>query len=199
VANKDRDAVNHGLNDLLGNVLRNDRERAGRGKTEPRPAVEAPKQQEQHHAEVMDPPPVAIPENTLAPSESSTKSPAPDSKTARHYDTMTNGAGSETSSDRTRPAAPSKRKAQTQVVSQKESPVGRIETAQEMAETSTMTVTLRIPQAFNEWLDEYVHRSWPQKVRKQELVTEALKLLYARRGRAGEDIMSTPLLGEETE
>jgi hypothetical protein len=62
-----------------------------------------------------------------------------------------------------------------------------------------MTVTLRIPQAFNEWLDEYVHRSWPQKVRKQELVIEALRLLYARRGHAGEDIISTPLLGEEEE
>ena len=62
-----------------------------------------------------------------------------------------------------------------------------------------MTVTLRIPHALNEWLDEYVHRSWPQRVRKQELVTEALKLLYARRGRAGEDILSTPLLGEEAE
>ena len=85
------------------------------------------------------------------------------------------------------------------MVAQSTDTASRVETAQEMAESSTMTVTLRIPQEFNAWLDEYVHGSWPHKVRKQELVTEALKMLYARRGRPKEEIISTPLLGEEPE
>jgi hypothetical protein len=57
-----------------------------------------------------------------------------------------------------------------------------------------MTVTLRIPQDFNVWLDEYVHRAWPQRIRKQELVVEALRMLFARRGRPGEWIAPTDLL-----
>ncbi len=183
MANKDRDAVSSGLNDLLGNVIRTDRERAGRGKGEAPPEAQT---------EVADAP--AAPQTSLAaPSE-----PA-NTNTLRHYDTMTEGAEKTAPSVPARLVAPAKRKAKTNVVRRSADASGRVEEAQEMAESSTMTVTLRIPQDFNEWLDEYVHRSWPQKVRKQELVTEALKLLYARRGRAGEDILSTPLLGEEGE
>jgi hypothetical protein len=58
-------------------------------------------------------------------------------------------------------------------------------------------VTLRVPRELNEWLDEYVHRSWPQRIRKQALVIEALRLLYARRGQWGEPVLLTELLEED--
>lgn len=70
----------------------------------------------------------------------------------------------------------------------------RVDEAGRMARGTTCTVTLRIPREFNEWLDEYVHRSWPVRVRKQELVVEALRLLFARRGRAGEPLAETDLI-----
>jgi hypothetical protein len=66
-----------------------------------------------------------------------------------------------------------------------------------MAASPTTTVTLRIPRELNDWLDEYIHRAWPQKVRKQDLVGEALRLAFARRGRPGEPVLPTPLLPEE--
>jgi hypothetical protein len=65
-----------------------------------------------------------------------------------------------------------------------------------MAESGTTTVTLRIPRELNDWLDEYVHRAWPEKVRKQALVIEGLQMLFARRGRPGEPILETGLLPE---
>ena len=207
MANKDRDAVNNGLNDLLGNVIRSDRERAGRGK------AEAPHEFE---AEVVDAP---VKEKAQAPLPNETK----DINTLTHYDTMTEAGDEEASPPppvgkvsatpntstgananvNASPRVPPKRKEKPASTPRSGSTTAttasRVETAQEMAETSTMTVTLRIPQGFNEWLDEYVHRSWPQKVRKQELVIEALKLLYARRGRAGEEVVPTVLLGEDDE
>ncbi|MEO2090311.1 MAG: hypothetical protein ABGY75_12540 [Gemmataceae bacterium] len=65
-----------------------------------------------------------------------------------------------------------------------------------MSAGPTVTVTFRLPRELNDWLDEYVHRSWPERVRKQELVAEALRLLFARRGRAGEPVIPTELLPE---
>ena len=79
MANKDREAVNSGLNDLLGNVIRTDRERAGRGKPEvsvPAPAAPAP-------APILMETPVVQVTPTI--SEES------DTKTVTHYDTMTEG------------------------------------------------------------------------------------------------------------
>jgi hypothetical protein len=67
----------------------------------------------------------------------------------------------------------------------------RVAVAEEMAASPTVTVTLRLPSAFNEWLDAYRHLSYPQRVGKQELVVEGLKMVYARRGRAGEAVLST--------
>ena len=181
MANKDRDAVNNGLNDLLGNVIRTDRERAGRGKVESPP--EPPAESVGVH-EVSEVKPAAEHSDIM---------------TETHYDNITSRNKGDVSPFSVPRVAPAKRKAKITVVSHSTDAADRVEVAQEMSETSTMTVTLRIPQAFNEWLDEYVHRSWPKRVRKQELVTEALKLLYARRGRAGEDILSSPLLGEDDE
>lgn len=68
--------------------------------------------------------------------------------------------------------------------------------ARRLADSPTVTVTFRLPRELNDWLDEYVHRSWPDRVRKQELVAEALRLLFARRGRAGEPVVPTDLLPE---
>jgi hypothetical protein len=73
----------------------------------------------------------------------------------------------------------------------------RIEEAKDLSDTSTTTVTLRIPAGFNDWLDEYVHGSWPDKIKKQQLVTEALMLLYARRGKPKEEILHTELLEDK--
>jgi hypothetical protein len=70
----------------------------------------------------------------------------------------------------------------------------RLAEAKRMAESPTTTVTLRVPQELNGWLDEYVHRAWPERVRKQELVAEALRMLFARRGRPGEAVVLTELL-----
>jgi hypothetical protein len=74
---------------------------------------------------------------------------------------------------------------------------GRAAEARRMAESPTTTVTLRIPRELNDWLDEYIHRAWPEKVRKQDLVSEGLRLVFARRGRPGEPILPTTLLPEE--
>jgi hypothetical protein len=76
---------------------------------------------------------------------------------------------------------------------------GRVTEARRLAASPTVTVTLRVPKALNDWLDEYVHRSWPERVRKQELVAEALRLAFARRGRAGEPVIGTDLLSEDDE
>jgi hypothetical protein len=72
----------------------------------------------------------------------------------------------------------------------------RIAEARRLAATPTTTVTLQLPRGLNNWLDEYVHRAWPERVRKQELVAEALRMLLARRGRPGEPVLDTDLLPE---
>jgi len=75
--------------------------------------------------------------------------------------------------------------------------VERQREAVEKAQSKTTTVTLRIPTALNEWLDEYRHLSYPNRIEKQSLVTEALRLLYMARGRPGteaynlEDVLLT--------
>ena len=51
--------------------------------------------------------------------------------------------------------------------------------------SKTTTVTLRIPVELNEWLDEYRHLSYPQRIEKQALVVEGLRLLYMARGQPG--------------
>jgi hypothetical protein len=73
----------------------------------------------------------------------------------------------------------------------------RITEGRRLADTPTTTVTLRLPRGLNDWLDEYVHRAWPERVRKQELVAEALRMLLVRRGRPGEPVLDTEFLREE--
>src|SRR4051794_21878386 len=70
----------------------------------------------------------------------------------------------------------------------------RADHAEEMAKSPTITVTLRIPAAFNEWLDAYRHLSYPLRVGKQELVVEGMKFGYMRRGEPGEPILEAELV-----
>jgi hypothetical protein len=53
------------------------------------------------------------------------------------------------------------------------------------SKSKTTTVTLRIPVELNNWLDEYRHLSYPQRIEKQSLVVEGLRLLYMARGQPG--------------
>ncbi len=67
----------------------------------------------------------------------------------------------------------------------------RTEEAAKMGGTGTTTVTLRIPIELNEWLDEYTHAYYKEKVKKQDLVKEALTLLYLKLGRPGEIVIES--------
>lgn len=233
---KDRAAVKGGLDDLLGNVIRSDRQRAGRGNSAaPETATETPNTAPSHEPSAEGTVPQSAPSqsvpspNILSSSGTvsvATPSPtraAPDSMTDTHYDIMTNGqqAGGNRKTDEAaivaNPQAESVRTAAKPAMRPAQAPprrkvVGtstkpsasygdrlseRVAEAGELASTPTMTVTLRIPQGFNEWLDGYVHGSWPEKIRKQELVVEGLMLAYARRGCAGEEVIGTALLGED--
>lgn len=242
---KDRAAVQGGLNDLLGNVIRNDRQRSGRA--EPSSASEPPPAS----VPAVETPDIPAPLNTtptaapvsatkrdtsfLESSTSSGTSPSDpemsDAMTDTHSDIMTNvqmtDGGQQSSGQQSpkperatrvaraegtgtvpkasaRPAqAPARRKAVVTPAKASASQGARlserVEEAGELAATPTITVTLRIPQGFNGWLDGYVHGSWPEKIRKQELVVEGLMLAYARRGLAGEEVIGTALLGESEE
>lgn len=201
--NKDRAAVQSGLNDLLGNVIRNDRARAGRGGAN---APEASTTPEEATAPISTPPGPTLEAKIASTDRPTAQGKGPDNQTPEdplpgvitdtHYDIMTSGQGGgdqnpETESPKDE-IAPARHRART---ADDNHSSGRVEEAEVLAATPTMTVTLRIPQGLNEWLDGYVHGSWPRKIRKQELVVEGLKLAYARRGKAGEEIIETELLG----
>ncbi len=55
------------------------------------------------------------------------------------------------------------------------------------SKSKTTTVTLRIPTELNDWLDEYRHLSYPQRIEKKALVIEGLRLLYMARGQPGSE------------
>jgi hypothetical protein len=171
VANKDRAAVENGLSDILGNVIQSDRRRAGRGEE----------------------PPGATPAYDAVTSPSETDEDR--NKTIRQCDNkaivQTEGVVKEPVSA----AAPRKRRAEPK--DEATALQRRVAEAQALAHSPTTTVTLRIPHAPNDWLDEYVHGSWPEKVKQQQLVTEALQLLFAQRGRPKEEVLPTSLLPED--
>ena len=237
MANRDRNAVQSGLDDILGNVIRTDQRRSGRGPHAEEAVESTPKSDTattspnaqvapsaSPAAEEAGTPPVTVPAS--GPSRSRQEEPArspSDAMTIRQDDIMTNGHVTDDASEPASPPAasgsptkatpPAKRRAQkasappavlssaptAEAAASEGEPLiaNRVEAAQDLALTPTMTVTLRIPHGLNDWLDEYVHGSWPQKIKKQELVIEALRLLYARRGRAKEELVETELLGEE--
>lgn len=66
----------------------------------------------------------------------------------------------------------------------------RREQAETMAQSKTSVVTLKIPGDLNEWLDRYRHHSYPNRIEKQTLVTEALKLLFLSRGEPGSPVVA---------
>lgn len=170
MANKDRAAVESGISDILGNVIQSDRSRSGRGEEQPVPSPQN---------DIMTSPSIISEEGN---------------NTVAHYD---NNTLTQPDSVTEKPQS-SSRKRQPKQESKDGRPLleRRIEEAQDLAETSTTTVTLRIPHGLNDWLDEYVHGSWPEKIKKQQLVIEALQLLFARRGKPKEEILPTELLPE---
>ncbi len=183
MANNDRAAVQSGLNDILGDVIKSDQKSAGRS---PKlPAAKFPDTAEQPDAEDI----------TLLHYDNNTLL-----QTNKHTNKQT-GNGEINSLETDAPPA-KKRSLKTEIsdTKLKESlPIEqRRSEAAAMAKGTTMTVTLRIPEPMNAWLDSYVHLSWPNKIKKQELVIEALQMLYARRGRPGEKIVSSELLTENT-
>ncbi|MCC6485539.1 MAG: hypothetical protein IT209_11890 [Armatimonadetes bacterium] len=189
MAKKDRDAVNRGLEevlrgaDILGNVISRDRERYRTPGTDSETAPEPVTNQEYDN-------------NT-----SNIVIQSYDTQDIQHTDTQTHTQTDKQAIRQTKtPTARSERKTQTRA---KDQPADaaldrRLALASQIAKGPTTTITLRIPAQMNEWLDEYVHKAWPAKVKKQDLVIEALRMLVARRGAAGEDPIPTKLLPEDT-
>lgn len=195
---RDREAVSQGLSgilgsaetsDLLGSVIRSDRRRAGR--LSPSPGEDA-----------------AIPDDDMTRHNVITQY---DNKASNQTDKQASGqtdkqvggqADVQTSpieigqADNAVIESP-KREGRKRPDRRQDSLLDkRASEGKQMAASPTTTVTLRIPRELNDWLDEYVHRAWPERVRKQELVIEGLRLLFARRGRPGEPILETELLPE---
>jgi hypothetical protein len=52
-------------------------------------------------------------------------------------------------------------------------------------EPKAPTRALLMERQLNDWLDEYRHLSYPQRIEKQSLVIEGLRLLYMARGQPG--------------
>ncbi len=178
MANNDRAVVQSGLDDLLGNVIKSDQKSAGRSQKE----LEVP---------VVETPIKLEPDMTLLQYDNITQS---------QTNKQTNVRDNNKSDTPRELLTPTPKKRSVKPASSESSTLEhRREEAADMARATTMTVTLRIPAPLNEWLDEYVHRSWPSKIKKQALVIEALQILYVRRGRPGEDIIETELLPEQKE
>jgi hypothetical protein len=185
---RERTAISEELNqildrsaetDLLGNVIRSDRHRAGR-------ALPADQDTLPSHA-------------VLGPYDKHTSTQAlqrTGSQTEKHADS----AALLPADCLKQPAAI---RARSPRVRRNTNPHGEMLTARlaeaaRMAEGISTTLTLRIPKDFSDWLDEYVHRAWPEKVLKQQLVIEGLRMLFVRRGRPGEPILPTQLLADDS-
>jgi hypothetical protein len=197
VANKDREAVQTGLNDLLGDVIKRDQLSAGRQshEAEPERAVKlAPGSVSPDYDNNTD--------NTVMPQYDNMTSKQYDKQIGLQPSLQSHGQAEkeEDPSERTviarSPSPNIKKKAVKPTVSERTVLEVRLEKVALMSEDAKITVTLRIPGALNEWLDEYVHRSWPNKIKKQDLIVEAIQLLYARRGNAGDEKLPTELLDE---
>lgn len=187
---RDRTAVSQELSqilgapdatDLLGSVIRSDRRRSGRALTD----TAEPDTMTSHA--------VSVQYDNLTGTQ-------PDHPSSGQAGTSASpvAAGQTDTAEHPAAAAAVRERRRQQTGGTRELLQGRVAEAERMAESPTTTVTLRIPRELNDWLDEYIHRAWPEKVRKQDLVSEGLRLAFARRGRAGEPILPTPLLPEES-
>lgn len=187
MAKRDRDETKKGMadlfassgTDLVGNIIAGDRQRSGRG---------AAAADENNYDNMTN-------NNVIKEYDKQTNKQA-DKQTSRQTDKQphkqtTTQADREAhkQTNKLRPPAPTSHLPDSSSVRLAE----RVAQAAQMAETPTMTVTLRIPQALNDWLDGYVHQAWPERIKKQELVVEALRLLIARRGNPKEEIIETDL------
>ena len=92
----------------------------------------------------------------------------------------------------------SKRRSRTKAAARESLLEKRLGLARELSASPTTTVTLRLPIRLNEWLDAYVHGAWTSKIRKQELLAEALRLLVARRGGPGQEVFETDLCSDRS-
>ena len=198
--------------DLMSSVIDSDRKRAGRGEYREPPAAESdimtspmtigqPDQSEDTQADLpaSGQQEVAADEqghSTGGLSAAAGRPEEPPAEIGQQHRSM-GGAGADSPREpnervpqRSRTAAPKTKSLPEQLVARRQS-------AASAAGSRTMTVTLRLPQAMNDWLDEYVHQSWPNRIKKQELVIEGLQMLIARRGKAGEPVLPTELLDED--
>ena len=201
MAKRDREAVNRGLSDIFGSaaapdlissVVHSDRRRTGRTPPPEHPLpVSRPVVLQQAEDEVM------TSHNVIKQYDNMTDKQS-DNKTNVQYDNQTSnktiGQTDKHSQDAPEPPDRATKKRAARKPDSQSLLEKRLHDATKMAKSPTITVTLRIPQELNTWLDEYVHLAWPDKLRKQELVVEALKILYARRGRPGEEVVETELL-----
>ena len=201
MSRRDRDAVARGMSDiftgadLLGSVVRSDRKRAGRL---------ASLHSEETFGDVIPLDegrplePVMTGHSVIGEYDNLTDRQA-DRQTDKQTDTqVSEDAGGEGDNPQevleVFTTARDPRKRATREVAPADLLAGRVAEGRRMAGSPTATVTLRLPREFNAWLDEYIHRAWPERVHKQALVTEALQLLFARRGRPGEPVLPTELL-----
>ena len=201
MSRKDRDAVARGMSDLfsytdiLGSVVRSDRKRAGRLTSLPSeetPGDVIPLHEGRHPEDVMTGHSVISEYDNMTDRQACRQ-------TDKQADTqVSEEAGGDGDNPQEAledvPATHDPRKRATREVAPAALLAGRVAEGRRMAGSPTATVTLRLPREFNAWLDEYIHRAWPERVHKQALVTEALQLLFARRGRPGEPVLSTELL-----
>lgn len=193
-AKRDRAAVQEGLGDILGSVIAGDRVRGGRGSAPPEDAPAPPREETPPAQEPVTEPAADdladIPTSKQADKQDSLQASQQASKRADKQ--ATKPASQLASLPASLPACQLRGGSPS-----KELAALRAAEAGRLAASATANVTVRIPKDINDWLDEYVHRAWPERVRKQELVVEALKLLFARRGRAGEPVLETDLLPDE--
>ena len=201
MSRKDRDAVARGMSDiftgtdLLGSVVRSDRKRAGRlasVSSEENPGGVVPLDERRPLEPVM------TSHSVIGEYDNRTDRQA-SRQTDKQADTqVSEEAGGEGDNPQevleVFTTARDPRKRATREVAPADLLAGRVAEGRRMAGSPTATVTLRLPREFNAWLDEYIHRAWPERVHKQALVTEALQLLFARRGRPGEPVLPTELL-----
>ena len=184
-----RIAVNERMDDLLGNVISKDRQMSGRAAAEPEPGGDP---------EILNPDDsmtVTQYDNmTILQADKQTNvqtTGQPDKQASKQADKQTTGQTDKLPADARMKA--SKNDKPTQAKTLAEIIQDRTEEAAKMGETGTTTVTLRIPVELNEWLDEYTHAYYKEKVKKQDLVKEALTLLYLKRGRPGETVIDSDL------
>ena len=187
MAKNDRISVNERMDDLLGNVISKDRQTSGRAAVEPKPGVQPTNPNSDDSMTITQYDNVTI----LQEDKQTNKQPdkQTDNQANRQADKQSPGKTDKLVAGPRLKASendqPNQIKTLAEIVRE------RTEEAAKMGGTGTTTVTLRIPIELNEWLDEYTHAYYKEKVKKQDLVKEALTLLYLKLGRPGEIVIES--------